>query len=188
MRCLLAALAMIAAPAVAWADAPPPCPSGVGVVERTSGPPLIYLGADPANPEACRILRDGSVGLYWFGSWKTDWPGADKARDALRTVYAKGPRAAVRFDTVAAPGYSWHETIRNDGFEDLNVAGAVRRTMKVTHEREGFGGNTYHSIITQWKELGTNMTVYQTYIHVAGQPEPGAAWNSVTIFHEGGGR
>ena len=176
------AVAAVVVPLAAHAEAPPACPVAMGVVDRDAGPALVYLPADPARPEACRLVGPGGVvGEFWFGSWKTDWPGADAAAVALRRAYAGGPGTVERFDTVAAPGYSWHETIRNDGFEDLNVAGAVRRTMKVSHVREGFDGNTYHSVITQWKEMATGMTVYQNYNHIAGAPVPGMTWNPVLI-------
>ena len=183
----LIALALILAPiAAARAEAPPPCPTAIGIVDRSVGSTLIYLPADPARPEICRIvLRGGAVAEFIYGTWRTDWPGAEQALPAIRAVYAGGPGTTARFDTIAAPGYAWHETIRNDGFEDLNIAGARRRTMKVTHEREGFDGNTYHSIITQWKDVATNMTVYQNYIHIAGRPEPGVAWEALTVY---GGR
>jgi hypothetical protein len=175
------AAAMLAAGA-AGAESPPPCPAVSGLVERSVGAPLVYLPADPSQPEACPMVqRGGGVAEFWFGIWRTDWPGADQAREALRTVYAGPPGTTVRFDTVAAPGFSWHETIRNDGPEDLNVAGRVHRTMKVMHEREGFDGNTYHSVITSWKDMRTNMTLYQNYNHIAGHPEPGAAWDPLTI-------
>ncbi len=184
MRRILSALAVLL-PVAAHAEAPPPCPTALGVVDRTVGPTAVYLPADPARPEACRIVLGAGAGEFWYGSWKTDWPGADDALKAIRRVYAGGPGTTERFDTVAAPGFAWHETIRHDGFEDLNMAGAVRRTMKVTHEREGFDGNTYHSIITQWKDMQTNMTVYQNYIHISGKPEPNTSWDAVSIV---GGR
>ncbi len=188
MRRTLATLATLAVllPIAAHAEAPPPCPTAMGVVDRTAGPTMVYLPADPARPEACRIvLPGGAVGEFWYGSWKTDWPGADQARLAIRKIYASPPGTEEKFDTVAAPGFAWHETIRHDGYENLNMAGAVRRTMKVTHVREGFDGNSYHSIITQWKDLATNMTIYQNYIHVSGKPEPNTSWDAITIV---GGR
>ena len=164
---------------------PPPCPKALGIVDRTLQAPLIFLPADPANPEACPIRTRGGVGEFWYGAWKTDWPGADQARAALRQVWTAAPGSALataRFDTVVQPGYSWHETIRNDGFEAINLAGAIRSTMKVTHEREGFDGNSYHSVITLWKDTDTGMTVYTNYIHLAGAPEPGVAWDPLAII------
>jgi hypothetical protein len=176
---------MTASAGTAWAQTPPPCPRALGIVDRTTQAPLIYLPADPANPEACPIRLRTGVGQFWYGAWRTDWPGADQALLAYRQVWAATAgtqAAAARFDTVIRPGYSWHETIRNDGFEELNVAGAVHRTMKMTHEREGFDGNTYHSVITQWKDVETGMTIYTNYIHLAGAPEPGVAWDPIAII------
>jgi hypothetical protein len=178
---------VLAAPSPARAQqAPPPCPTAMGIVDRTVGPALVYLPADPSRPEACRmVLPGGAVGEFYYGAWKTDWPGADRALPAIRRVYAGGPGAEERFDTVVGPGYAWHETIRNEGFEDLNVAGRRRRTMKLAHEREGFDGNTYHSVITIWKDVETGMSIYQNYRHIAGRPEIGQAWDPRSIV---GGR
>lgn len=159
----------------------PPCPPALGMVERSVGPALIYLGADPANPELCRIKRGGQESLFYFGSWAKEWPGSEDAWRALQKVYAGPPGTEVKFDVVAAPGLQWHETLRNDGPEDLRILGQVRPTVRITHERQGFGGNTYHSIITQWKDAATNMTIYQNYRHISGHPEPGTSWDPVSI-------
>ncbi len=157
------------------------CPPAPGVVERSQGPAVEYLGRDPSNPELCLLRRGSDEGGFYFGTWKRDWPGAEDAYRALKQIYAGPPGTVVRFDTVAAPGFQWHETLRNDGLENLRVLDGTYRTMKVTHEREGFGGNTYHSIITQWKDVATGMGIYQNYIHIAGHPEPGTSWDPTAI-------
>ena len=100
------------------AGAPPPCPPSWGVVERSAGAAVIYLGRDPANPEICLMQRGGADGRFYYGVWNLDWPGAEGAYRALRQVYAGPPGTTVKFDTVMGPGLQWHETIRNDGFED----------------------------------------------------------------------
>lgn len=163
------------------AAAPPPCPRSMGIVDRSVGPTVIYLGADPANPEVCRMKRGNDVETFFFGIWNTAWPGAEAARDAIRQVYAGPAGTSVTFDTSAGPGLQWHDTMRNGGVEDLRVLGQVFRTLRVVHEREGFGGNTYHSVITQWRDLATGMAIYQNYQHISGQPEPGTSWDPVSI-------
>ena len=65
------------------------------------------------------------------------------------------------------------------------LAGEIRRTMKVPHEREGYDGSTYHSIITRWKDVVTGMAICQTYNPIAGMPVAGTPWTPLTIH---GGR
>ena len=91
------------------------------------------------------------------------------------------PGTSITFDVSAGPGLQWHDTIRHGGLEDLNVLGRTYHTMKLVHEREGFGGNSYHSIITSWKDVETGMSIYQNYQHIAGHPEPGTSWDPVSI-------
>ena len=175
-------LALGLAPAAAIAaGAPPPCPINFGVVDRSVGPSVIYLGADPADAENCRMKRGNEIETFYFGTWNTAWPGAEAARQALKRVYAGPPGTSVTFDVSAGPGLQWHDTIRNGGFEELNVLGQLFRTMRVIHEREGFDGNAYHSIITQWKDVATGMGIYQNYQHIAGHPEPGTSWDPVSV-------
>ena len=169
------------APAAAFAAAPPPCPPAFGIVDRSVGPTTVYLGTDSADPELCRIKRGSDVEEFYFGTWNKAWPGAEAARRALRRVYAGPPGTSVTFDVSAGPGLQWHDTLRNGGIESLRVLGQVFPTMRVVHEREGFDGNSYHSIITGWKDLATGMTIYQNYQHISGHPEPGAAWDPVSI-------
>ena len=176
---LAIALALMATPALA--EAPPPCPPNLGVVDRSVGPAAIYLGADPADPTLCRIRRGAETGLFYYGTWNKDWPGAEQAKRALASIWSGPAGATARFDVSAGPGLQWHETLRNDGPEDLRVLDHTYRTIRYVHEREGFDGNTYHSIITQWKDVETGMSVYQTYQHIAGHPEPGGAWDARSI-------
>jgi len=179
---LVCTLALGLAPFAAFAaDAPPPCPPGIGIVDRSVGPTVVYLSADPADPESCRMKRGNEVETFFFGTWNTAWPGAEAARRALKGVYAGPPGTSVTFDTSAGPGLQWHDTFRNGGTEELHVLGETFHTMRVVHEREGFDGNTYHSIITQWKDIATGMGIYQNYQHIAGQPEPGTSWDPVSI-------
>ncbi len=166
---------------VSAAEAPPACPPAIGVVDRSVGPTVVYLRANPANPELCRIKRGNDVEEFYFGTWNIKWPGAEAANQALKQVYAGPPGTSVTFDVSAGPGLQWHDTIRNGGNEDLSLLGQVFHTMRVVHEREGFGGNSYHSIITSWKDVETGMSIYQNYQHISGHPEPGTSWDPVSI-------
>lgn len=164
--------------------APPPCPVSMAVVDRTVPNALIYLPADPANPWLCPMVRPGGAVVgSWFSLWDADWPGAERAGPAIRRVWEGPPGTTERFNTTEVG--PWHETWRHEGLESLTMAGAVRPTMKLSHEREGFGGNTYHSVKTFWIEIATGLTIYQEYRHIAGQPIPGMRWSALTIV---GGR
>src|ERR1700760_4644016 len=103
------------APLIACASGPAPsrvspvaCTPAPGMVQRSTGVQVEYLGADPSNPELCLSRRDGKPFVAWFGVWATEWPGATEARAALRTVLYGPPGTAVCFDTYAGPGAQWH--------------------------------------------------------------------------------
>lgn len=161
-------------------------PAGASVVTDT-GIDIGYQGAVPGHEDLCRVSVNGLRGAYYFGIWKTDWPGASEAERALRKVIFGPPGTTVRFDTIGGPDYPYfkfHETIRNEGFERLHVAGRDYDTMKIAHERQGFGGNMYHSIVTQWRDIRTGVTVYVNYTHISGWPQP-RAWSPSRIRMSG---
>ncbi len=176
---IAAALILTATPALA--EAPPPCPAAGGIVERSVGPATVYLGSDPADPALCRIRRGTDTGTFWFGAWNTAWPGADAARAGFASIWNGPTGATAKFDVSAGPGLQWHETLRNEGPETLRVLDHSYRTIRYSHEREGFDGNTYHSIITQWRDIETGLSIYQNYQHISGHPEPGGSWDPVAI-------
>jgi hypothetical protein len=150
---------------------PVACATAPATVERTTGLLVEYLGADPSDPELCLSRRGGKPFPAWFGVWATEWWGAGDARIALRTVLYGPPGTVARFDTNAGPGLRWHETLINEGVEDIPLLGRRYRTQRIAHEREGFDGNTYHSVVTQWREIDSGMVVYQNYRHISGRPE-----------------
>ena len=166
-------------PAVA-AITPAICPPAGSRVEENIGITLVYLGTVPGHPDLCREQRGQAVGDYYYGVWMTSWPGASEAKLALRRVIFGPPGTVARFDTIEGPSLKWHETLRNEGYEHLHVAGRYYNTMKIAHEREGFGGNLYHSIVTQWRDIRTGMTVYMNYQHISGWPEADA-WSPTKI-------
>ncbi len=158
-----------------------PSPAG-GAVQRATGLTVAYLGASAANADICRVRRGADdTADFYFGIWATAWPGADAAYPALKQVLSGAPGTTARFDTRAAPGLTWHETLRNEGRETLNLLGRTWDTVKVAHEREGFDGNSYHSVITSWRDTASGMTIYQNYQHISGHPEPGGQWEPTAI-------
>ena len=154
--------------------APPyarPCPAAGGRVEQKGGPAFEYLGADPSDPALCRMRVGPDIFTAWQAIWVTDWPGAANAATALRQVIQGRIGDMVGFDVRMSPGAQWHDFIRNEGIEDINLLGTVYHTIKLSHYREGFEGNTYRSVSTVWKDIPTGMLVYGTYQHISGRPE-----------------
>ena len=147
------------------------CPAPGGAVEGKGGPIVRYLGASPANADLCRIQIGNDTVESWYGVWQTGWPGADKAYPALTRLVSESTGSLEGFDVLMAPGYHYHDLIRNEGVEALSVLGKAYNALKLAHYREGFDGNIYRSIVTVWKDLGTGLIVYRTYQHIAGAPE-----------------
>ena len=157
------------------ADGSPPyaraCPPAGSHVEQVGGPATVYLGAVPGNPELCRMRVGSDTVEGWQGIWLTAWPGAEAARPALKQVIEGRTGTLVGFDVRAAPGAQWHDLVRNEGIEDINLLGKTYHAVKLSHYREGFEGNTYRSVSTVWKDIPTGMILYGTYNHIAGRPE-----------------
>ena len=157
------------------ADGSPPyaraCPPAGSRVEQSGGPAFQYLGITPGNPELCRIRIGSDMVEAWQGIWLTAWPGADAARPALKQVIEGRTGTVTSFDTRMLPGLQWHDLIRNEGIEDINLLGNTYHAVKLSHYREGFDGNSYRSVSTVWKDIPTGMILYGTYNHIAGRPE-----------------
>jgi hypothetical protein len=147
------------------------CPAAGARVEQRGGPAFEYLGASSANPDLCRMRVGSDVVEGWYAIWLTDWPGVEKAAPALRQVIQGRTGTVASFDVRMAPGSQWHDLIRNEGIEDINLLGTVYRALKLSHYREGFEGNTYRSVSSVWKDIPTGMILYATYNHIAGRPE-----------------
>ncbi len=160
---------------------PPSCPAAGSAVERSPGPRIDYLGAAPESPDLCRVRVGGAEFDLYYGIWAKARPGSAEAYPALRRVINGPTGTSVSFDTRMLPGMQWHETIRNDGVEDLNVLGRIRPALKISHYREGFDGNGYRSVVTGWKDMRTGMMIYVNYRHISGHPEAGAAWDPTAI-------
>ena len=141
-----------------------------GVVEGRGTPAFVYRGAEANEPELCNLSVGGESAQAWFGIWLTSWPGADLGRSALRQVIAGKTGDVVGFDVVMSPRLSYHDLIRNEGVEQLQLLGYTYPALKISHYREGFNGNSYRSLSTVWKDFGTGMILYAAYQHISGQP------------------
>ncbi len=146
------------------------CPAPGGRVEQKGGPTFEYLGASPKSPDLCRMRVGGETAEGWYGIWLTDWPGAEQAYPALTRAMQGGAGTVEAFDVRMAPGYQYHDLIRNEGVETIKLLDKTYRAIKISHYREGFDGNVYRSVSTIWKDLPTGLLIYGTYQHISGAP------------------
>ena len=163
-------------------DGPAACPSGPTRVVRSAGGTNDYDGVFKGIPELCHVARADGQGFFYYGVWRTDWPGAGDAFPALRAVLfgAKGTKAT--FTTHSAPGMQWVDTLTNEGQSTLTVEGRAHAVLQIAHEREGFDGNTYHSIITSWRDIASGVTLKTVENQIAGQSYgPATTWTAVRV-------
>ncbi|MDT7952552.1 MAG: hypothetical protein RQ966_13700 [Acetobacteraceae bacterium] len=149
---------------------PRSCPAPGSRVEQKGGPTMEYLGAVPGSPDLCRMRVGGENVQGWYGIWLTDWPGAAQAYPALTRAMRGGTGTVEGFDVDMAPGYAYHDLIRNEGVEHIKLLGKTYDAIKLAHYREGADGNTYRSVSTIWKDLPTGLLIYGTYQHISGTP------------------
>ena len=161
----------------------PACPATPLRVVGSTGVVIDYLGTVPGIPDLCRMRRTGdTLGEFYLGTWRSDWPGAGQAYPALRSVIGAGPGARASFVTRSAPGLQWRDTFINEGADTVSVGGRAHATLKVAHEREGIEGNTYHSIITVWKDRTTGATLRVDEHQISGQSYgPNTTWTAVRV-------
>ena len=183
-----AALAMgiplLMAPAAAAAAGPPPACSARPVrVVRSAGGTVDYLGSVPGIPELCRLRRTGDgEGDFYLGVWRSDWPGAGQAYPAIRAAIHGAVGTRTSFVTRSVPGMQWIDSFTNEGVETVTVGGTAREALRLAHEREGIEGNTYHSVITQWKDLATGAALKTVEHQISGQSYgPDTTWDAVRI-------
>lgn len=164
------------------AGAPRACPA-TGRVERSVGGPVEYLGAVPGIPELCRMRRgDAPEQAFYLAVYASEWPGAGLAYPVIRGVLHGAKGMTGEFITQAGPGFEWRDIYVNEGQEDVALPGGrTVRAVRLAHERIGINGNTYRSVVTQWKELTTGMIVHQEYRPVAGRAAQGAAWLATEV-------
>lgn len=143
-----------------------------------------YLGHVPGIPELCRMRRGTAPEQqFYLAIYASEWPGAGLAYPVIRQVL-RGPKGATgEFVTQAGPGYEWRDIYVHEGIEAVTLPDGRRvPAVRIAHERIGTNGNTYQSVVTQWKELRTGMIVHQEYHPISGRPSAGAAWQAVAVF------
>ena len=191
MRCgsctfLLAPLAIalisIATPAAAAPDLPAACPSVPVRVLRSNGPATEHSGIYQGIPDLCYQIRGTIPGYFYYGVWNTEWPGAGDAYPAIKTAMngAKGVR--TQFITRSLPGWQWIDSFVNEGIEPMTVGDRSYMVLRLAHEREGIEGNTYHSIITSWRDVTTGVTLKTVETQISGKSYgPDTTWQAVGV-------
>ncbi len=166
----------------AQAQSPTACPATPIEVVRSRGGVNDNLGSVPNIPDLCRVTRSGETGAYYYGVWKTDWPGAGDAYPALKSVILSGQNARASFVTRSIPGMQWIDTFINEGLEPMTVDGRLYTTLRLVHERNGIEGNTYHSLITTWRDVKTGVALRTYEQQISGQSYgPDTTWQAVKV-------
>lgn len=166
----------------ARAQTPAACPTTPLEVVRSRGGVIDYLGAIPNVPDLCRVVRGGEEGNYYYGVWKSDWPGAGEAYPAIKTAILGVAGTRTDFVTRSDPGMQWLDTFTNEGLETITVEGVSHTTLRLAHERNGFAGNSYHSIITNWRDVNTGVTLRTYEQQISGKSYgPDTTWQAISV-------
>lgn len=175
-------LAASAAAAQQPGGLPAACPTEPTRVARSVGGVVDYLGTVPGIPDLCRMNRPDGPGDFYFGVWRSDWPGAGLAYPAIRATIAGGTGTRVSFVTRSVPGLQWTDSFINGGEEAMEIGGQRYTTLKLAHERDGIEGNTYHSIITGWRDVKTGIVLKVVEQQIAGQSYgPSTTWTAMQV-------
>ncbi len=173
-------LFLLSSPALA--AVPAACPPEPVRVVRSAGGTTDYLGTVPGMSDLCHLARPDGTGDFYFGSWRSDWPGAGQAYPALYAVFHGPAGTKASFVTRSVPGLQWNDTLVNEGIEQLTVAGHTYQVLKLAHERNGIEGNFYHSIITSWRDVDTGITLKTVENQIAGQSYgPATTWTATAV-------
>ncbi len=152
-------------------EVPRPCPAPGSRVELKGGPAMAFGGADPSSPELCLLTLDGEPAKAWYGIWLTQWGGADQGHAALTRTMSAPSGTVTGFDVDMGDGARYHDLLRSEGVEDIQLLGRAYHALKISHYREGIAPNNYRSVSTVWKDIPTGLLIYGTYNHIAGRPE-----------------
>lgn len=175
-------VAVLLTATAAAAERPAACPPEPTRVVRSAGGMVDYLGSVPGVPELCRMTRADGTGDFYFGAWRSDWPGAGQAYPAIRAVATGGTGARASFVTRSYPGMQWTDSFTNEGVESVMVGDRSYETLRLAHERKGIEGNTYHSIITSWRDAATGIVLKVVERQISGQSYgPSATWHAVRV-------
>ena len=182
-RTLGATLLLTLLASEAMAATPTACPSRPVRVVRSAGGVIDYRGTYPGVPDLCRMERADGRGDFYYGVWRIDWPGAGQAYPAIKTVVDAGPGTRISFVTRSIPGMQWLDSFTNEGLEPMVVDGRRYTTLRLAHERAGIEGNTYHSIITTWRDVATGIALRTVEDQIAGQSYgPQTTWRAVSVM------
>lgn len=182
-RSILGALtAVLLGSVAARAETPVACTPTPFEVVRSRGGVIDYLGAVRDIPDLCRVARADGEGNYYYGIWKTDWPGAGDAYPAIKTAITGPFNTRTDFITRSVPGMQWVDSFINEGLVTVVVDGVPHTTLRLAHERRGIAGNTYHSIITSWRDVSTGAVLRTYEQQLSGQSYgPDTTWEAVRV-------
>ncbi len=179
---LMVALLSAAAPTLAATTQPAACPTVPVRVLRSNGPATQYNGVYPGIADLCYQVRGTDPGYYYYGVWNMEWPGAGDAYPAIKTAMNAPKGTRTTFITRALPGWQWIDSFINEGIEPMTVDGRTYRVLRISHERNGIEGNTYHSIITSWRDVATGVTLKTVENQISGQSYgPDTTWQAVGV-------
>lgn len=169
-------------PAAAAAGQPAACPPEPTRVVRSTGGVTDYLRSVPGVSDLCRMTRVDATADFYFGVWRSDWPGAGQAYPAIKAVVTGGTGTRASFVTRSYPGLQWKDSFTNDGIEPIVVEGRTYEALKLAHERDGIEGNTYHSVITSWRDIATGISLKVVENQISGQSYgPDTTWHAVRV-------
>ncbi len=161
---------------------PAACPARPMEVVKSRGGTIQYVGTVAGISELCRQVRADGTGDYYFGVWRSDWPGAGQAYPVMREVVRGKQGTRLSFITRSVPGLQWVDSFEHEGLETMEVGGRPFVALRLAHEREGIEGNTYHSIITTWRDVETGVALRTVEQQIAGQSYgPNTTWTAVQV-------
>lgn len=173
---------LLLTPLAAEAMTPAACPPQPTRVVRSRGGVIDYLGTVPGIPILCRMVRSDGAGDFYFGAWRSDWPGTGLAYPALRSVLLGGFNARTSFVTRSYPGLQYTDTFINEGIAPLVIDGKRYDALRLAHERNGIEGNTYHSIITTWRDVRTGVALKVYEQQISGKSYgPDTTWEATRV-------
>ncbi len=83
---------------------PAACPARPMEVVKSRGGTIQYVGTVAGISELCRQVRADGTGDYYFGVWRSDWPGAGQAYPVMREVVRGKQGTRLSFITRSVPG------------------------------------------------------------------------------------